>query len=241
MFFQLIASLAMTVSSAQPGAQMEFPEALGPLIDEAYEAESAAIAQFECEIDDRSCLAEELIERFRVDQWAREQAQTMEICGAFAETHPQVCQMQIMGVAAFRGDVANLTRLKEIMAEHGWPSPPDFPAEAQRAAWYITQHGQYLDDTGTTRGDPDFAESVLPSVREAVEREELIPWTYGAMFDRIRRMRGEPQRYATQIMCENGEANFGALEDENRIDEFRAEIGMPVFDRAGYDAYCSGG
>lgn len=220
---------------------MSVPEEMAQLIQEAYAAESAQIAAFDCADEDRACLAEELIERFRVDQWARVQARSLEICGTFAQTHPQQCSMQILVVAAFEGDVPNLARLKAIMEIHGWPSPPEFPAEAQRAAWYIAQHGQFLDETETTRGDADFAESILPNVRAAVEAEELTPWAYAAMFDRIRRTRGEPQRYATQIMCADGRAEFGELELAEDVDRFRAEIGMAAFDQAAYDAHCSGG
>lgn len=218
---------------------LETPSEMTAMVRAAYEAESAEIAAFDCADDDRECLAAELVERFRVDQWARGQMRTLEVCGEYAQSHPQQCQMQLMGVTAFEGDVVNLARLKAIMEIHGWPSPPDFPAEAQRAAWYITQHGQYVDETGTTQWDADFAESVLPAVMEAVEADELTPWAYGAMFDRIRRTRGEPQRYATQIMCEDGRAEFGDLESEADIDAFRAEIGMDAFNRAGYDSYCA--
>lgn len=216
------------------------PDGLSETVSSAFEAESAQIRAFDCADEDRDCLSEELIERFRVDQWAREQMGTLEICGAYAQSQADQCRMQIMGLTAFQGDVPNLARLKAIMEIHGWPSPPEFPAEAQRAAWYITQHGQYVDETGTTQWDADFAESVLPSVMEAVQQEELTPWAFAAMFDRIRRTRGEPQRYATQIMCEEGRAVFGELESEADIDAFRAGIGMDPFDRAAYDSYCAG-
>lgn len=232
---------AAAILGAHQTFSMSVPDALPPLIQAAYAEESAQIAAFDCADDDRACLADELIERFRVDQWSRAQMSSLEICGDFAETHRDACFMQIMGMIAFGGDVPNLARLKQIMETHGWPCPPEFPAEAQRAAWYIAQHGQYVDETGTTQWDADFAESILPEVMEAVEAEELTPWSYAAMFDRIRRTRGEPQRYATQIMCADGRAEFGELESADDVDRFRAEIGMAAFDQAGYDAHCSDG
>ena len=242
MIKRITAAFAMGASlSAAAGAQqmtMEFPEELAGTITAEFDAEMAALGAFDCADDDVDCLSAELIERFRIDQWAREQIYSMEICGEFAATHPQQCEMQIMGNVAFRGDVPNLARLKEIMDIHGWPRPPVFDNEAQRGAWYIVQHGQYVDETGMTQWDADFAESILPEVSEAVDREELTPWAYAAMYDRIQRTRGLPQRYATQIMCQDGRADFGALEDASRLDEFRAEIGMAAFDQAAYDAHC---
>ena len=249
MMFRNIAALAACLSvcaaadAQETGQEMtlEFPPELGARINAAFDAEMAGFQAMECAENDLDCLSAELIERFRVDQWAREQFFSPEICGEYAQSHPQQCQMQVMGTTAFRGDAPNLARLKEIMAAHGWPSPPGFDPEAQRGAWYIAQHGQYIDETGTTQWDADFAESILPEVMEAVAREELTPWAYAAMYDRIQRTRGLPQRYATQIMCEDGRAAFGALEDEARITEFRAEIGMQAFDQAAYDAHCSTG
>ncbi len=88
-----------------------------------------------------------------------------------------------------------------------------------------------------THWDTDFAQSILPDVLEAVEAEELPGWDYARMFDRIRTSAGEPQRYGTQIFCSNGAANF-TFEDPDRVDAWRAELGMPNFDQAAYDAYC---
>ena len=239
MFISLVSALGLVASSQFQMVMDPPPEEMAPLITANYDAEAAGIAAFACADDDVDCLADELIERFRVDQWARGQFGSMEICEGYAQTHPQQCQMQIMGVTAFQGDVPNLARLKEIMDVHGWPSPPVFPAEAQRAAWYIAQHGQFISEAGSTQWDADFAQSILPYVMEAVHEEELTAWAYGAMFDRIRRTRGEPQRYATQIMCGADGAEFGELEDTERVSEFRAEIGMDPFDPAAYDAWCT--
>ena len=234
----LSAILGAVVLSQPPMMTMDPPPAeLGETIWAAYAAESAAIAEFDCADDDIDCLSEELLERFRVDQWVRNPENATTLCGEFAQSHPMQCQMQSLGTAAFNGDVPNLARLKEIMEVHGWPSPPVFSSEVQRAAWYIAQHGQFVDDTGMTHWDTAFAQSILPDVLEAVEAEELPGWDYARMFDRIRTSAGEPQRYGTQIFCTNGAADF-TFEDETRVNEWRAELGMPAFDQAAYDAYC---
>jgi hypothetical protein len=237
----LAAGFALSAAVAAQDMTPEDSDALNATIAAGFDAQMTALEAMDCPDDDMACLSEELIERYRLDQWARGQFFEGELCGAFAETHRQDCDMRVMGSAVFRIDLPNHARLKEIMAMHGWPRPPLFDNEAQRGAWYIAQHGQVIDENGATQWDVDFARSIMPEVRAAVEREELSPWDYGRMYDRIALHSGQPQRYATQMMCEEGRAVFRNVEDEARVDEFRAEIGMPEFNQAGYDAHCAGG
>lgn len=240
----LAAAGLFTGAGAQDQQVMEMPTPpaeMVELINAGYGAEAAGIAAFDCADDDKACLSDELIERYRVDQWSRGlMANPQMLCGEFAVTHEMSCLQALMGTITFRGDLVNQARLKEIVALHGWPSPPEFTAEAQNAAWYIAQHGQYFDEErGMTQWDAAFASSILPLIREAVERDELTPWHYAAMYDRRERTEGRPQRFATQIMCREGRADIGEVEDEARIDEFRAEIGMDALDLDAYHAHCS--
>lgn len=237
----LAATACAAIASPASAQAQDFPEAMVEQINAYYDAEAANIAAFDCDDEDKACLSDELIERYRVDQWSRGLMQDPEaICGEYFQTHMMPCLQTLMGTIAFRGDLVNHARLKDIVALHGWPSPPEFSAEAQNAAWYIAQHGQYFDEEqGMTQWDAAFAGSILPLIREAVERDELTPWHYAAMYDRRERTEGRPQRYATQIMCSEGRADFGEVEDESRIDEFRAEIGMDALNLEGYHAYCT--
>ncbi len=135
MFSLTLAALALATAGQPQMMTMDAPpEALGQTVQAAYAAESAAIAEFDCADHDIDCLSEELLERFRVDQWVRKPENAQALCGEFAQSHPMHCQMQSLGIAAFNGDVPNLARLKEIMEVHGWPSPPTFSNEVQRAA-----------------------------------------------------------------------------------------------------------
>ncbi|WP_300530786.1 DUF6624 domain-containing protein [Maricaulis sp.] len=240
----LIAAVpASAFAQVQVMQGQERPAEMIERINAGYDAEAAAIAAFDCADNDRACLSEELIERYRVDQWSRGLLHDPQaICGDYFQTHMMPCLQTLMGTITFKGDIENQARLKEIVALHGWPSPPEFSGEAQNAAWYIAQHGQYFDEEqGMTQWDADFAGSILPLIREAVEREELTPWHYAAMYDRRERAEGRPQRYATQIMCSEGRADFGEVVDETRIDEFRAEIGMDALNLEGYHAHCADG
>lgn len=237
----LAATSCVAITGPVLGQAQEFPEAMVEEINAFYDAEAAGIAAFACADDDRACLSEELVERYRVDQWSRGLLQEPEtVCGEYFQTHMMPCLQSLMGTITFKGDIENHARLKAIVALHGWPSPPEFSAEAQNAAWYIAQHGQYFDEEqGMTQWDAEFAGSILPLIREAVSREELTPWHYAAMYDRREQTEGRPQRYATQITCSEGRADFSNVEDESRIDEFRAGIGMDPLNIEGLNAYCA--
>lgn len=230
-----LALAASAVAQETPAAQPE----INAVIEEAFTRQLESVAALNCADRDVDCLSAELIARYRVDQWAREQFSENALCADFADDQAEMCFGMVMGATVFRVDMPNTTRLKEIMDLHGWPEPPLFSEDVQSAAWYLAQHAQIIDETGTSQWDVALAESILPDVREAVEASQLTPWHYAAMYDRIARSKGEPQRYATQIMCSNGEADFGELEDAQRVTEFRTEIGMDPFDPSAYDSYCA--
>lgn len=230
-----LALAASAVAQETPAAQAE----INAVIEEAFTRQLEPIAALDCADRDLECLSEELIARYRVDQWAREQFSGSALCADFVDEQAETCFGMVMGATVFRVDMPNTARLKEIMDLHGWPGPPSFSEDAQNAAWYIAQHAQIIDETGTSQWDVALAESILPQVREAVEADQLTPWHFAAMFDRIAQNKGQPQRYATQIMCSNGRADFGELEDVQRVTEFRAEIGMDAFDPSAYDSYCA--
>jgi hypothetical protein len=232
----------MALILAAPAAAQEAPAAqaeINAVIDQAFARQLEPIAGQNCADHDADCLSEELIARYRVDQWAREQFSKNALCADFAGEQAELCFGMVMGATVFKVDLPNTMRLKEIMDLHGWPKPPSFSEDAQTAAWYIAQHAQIIDEAGTSQWDVALAESILPEVREAVAANQLTPWHYAAMFDRIAREKGKPQRYATQIMCSGGRADFDELEDAERVTEFRAEIGMDAFDPSYYDSYCA--
>lgn len=231
--------LALAIpATAQEETTPRVAMTIGERISAAFAAELETLEAMDCADDDIACLSAELLERYRVDQWARGEAMGGAFCADYSGELAQNCFGQAMGATAFKVDMPNTARLKQVIALHGWPKPPLFSEAAQNAAWYLAQHAMALDGNGNLDWDVSLAESVLPQVKEAAEAGQLTPWHYAAMFDRIARARGKPQRYATQIGCADGKADFGEVEDIDRVTEFRAEIGMKAFDPDAYDAYC---
>lgn len=202
-------------------------------------AEVAAAQNMACDLSDTDCLERELQERYRVDQWGRQQFYSLEVCGDYLETAKDLCRSALMGSVVFQIDLNNTNRLKKIIDAVGWPEPPAFSKESLNAAWYLAQHAQVISPQGSTQWDVKLAESILPGILKSVQNGDLTPWHYAAMFDRTAVNSGKPQRFATQLQCDGGVAKFGKLEDPDKLDTFRAEIGMEPFDQAVYDARCA--
>lgn len=116
-------------------------------------------------------------------------------------------------------DQTRTERLKEIVREHGWPTYSLVGEEAEDAAWAIVQHSDH---------DPDFQREALEWLRVAVENDDASPGNLAYLTDRIAVGAGEPQTYGTQVGCsEDGPAPATPIVDEARVDERRAEVGLP--------------
>ena len=48
--------------------------------------------------------------------------------------------------------------------------------------------------------------------------------------DRVRISKGQPQVYGTQTEISNGEVIFKSIENQEEVDDRRAEMGMPPLD-----------
>jgi len=84
-------------------------------------------------------------------------------------------------------DRANTARLKEIVAEHGWPGHRLVGEAAAHAAWLLAQHAP-----------ADFQEQCLPTLEDAVGRADASRRDLAYLMDRVLMHRGQPQIYGTQ-------------------------------------------
>ena len=116
---------------------------------------------------------------------------------------------------------ANAARLRELVAEHGWPGWSRVGDEAASAAWRIVQHAI---------GEPDFQRAMLPVLAEAAERGDVDPAEVAMLEDRIRVFEGRPQVYGTQFdWNDDGTAMvpMGTVDDPDNVDARRAAVGLP--------------
>ena len=117
------------------------------------------------------------------------------------------------------GDAQRTARLKEILAEHGWPTYDLVGEDGEDAAWAIAQHSDQ---------DPAFQREALELLREAVEAGQASPGNLAYLTDRVAAGAGEPQTYGTQVGCgPDGPQPATPLVDPDGVDALRAEVGLP--------------
>lgn len=113
-------------------------------------------------------------------------------------------------------------RLREIIDEHGWPTPDMVGDEGGSAAWLIAQHADF---------DIEFQRQVLDLMRSAVAAGDAGPSELAFLEDRVAVNAGQPQTYGSQIRCAEGQALPATpIADQDQVDERRREIGLDPLD-----------
>lgn len=72
----------------------------------------------------------------------------------------------------------------------------------------------------------EFQEQCLPLLRAAVAEKDASAQHLAYLEDRVNMRRGRPQRYGTQFTFGANGLEVHTLEDPERVDEWRAEIGL---------------
>jgi hypothetical protein len=113
----------------------------------------------------------------------------------------------------------NASRLREIIAAHGWPDESLVGADGAEAAWLIVQHAI---------GEPEFQRNVLKLLRESAESSRIPAWHAAYLEDRIALYENRLQRFGTQWTDDprDGRARPWLLAEPQRIDELRAGVGL---------------
>lgn len=112
----------------------------------------------------------------------------------------------------------NARELEQIIDNRGWLGKSLVGIEGAENAWLIVQHAISL---------PSFQRKCLRLIEKAVEDGEAEAWQAAYLEDRIRFFEGKPQRYGTQSdWNEQGEMQVYTLEDEEKVNEYRARVGL---------------
>ena len=115
----------------------------------------------------------------------------------------------------------NADRLAAIIAEHGWPGPALVGDEAADAAWLVVQHAI---------SRPALMRSALELLRDA---DVVPPWQVAMLDDRIRVFEGRKQRFGTEFDWDDaGDMNPKPIEDPDKVDRYRTEVGLPPLAQA---------
>lgn len=116
-------------------------------------------------------------------------------------------------------DKRNTARIKEIVAQHGWPTFDKAGKAASKSAWILVQHADW---------QPLFQIKCLSLLKEAVDQGQADPSNYAYLYDRVQLALGKKQLYATQstVNSQTQQAFFQALEDEVNVQKRREEMGI---------------
>src|SRR5579863_1751989 len=106
----------------------------------------------------------------------------------------------------------NAARLRELVAEHGWPGEDIAGEDGATAAWFIAQHAV---------GEPDFQRQALQWMHAAAEEGRIPRWHCAYLEDRVALQEGRPQRFGTQWIDDSrdGRARPWTLAEPDRVDE----------------------
>lgn len=119
-------------------------------------------------------------------------------------------------------DSANLTWLRKLISEKGFPTAAQVGKQGVHLAWVLLQHADQ---------DPQLQRELLPILEQRYSAGELPANDLARLTDRILLADGNPQRYGTQFDWFSGEFK---LPDPGRlaeIDKERARLGlMPLRD-----------
>ena len=115
--------------------------------------------------------------------------------------------------------VKNAQRLRQIIAEYGWPAEDIAGKDGAEAAWMIAQHAV---------GEPDFQREVLHLVQDCAAAGRVPGWHAAYLEDRIALHEGRPQRYGSQWIDDphDGRVRPWTLADPDRVNELRASVGL---------------
>ena len=115
--------------------------------------------------------------------------------------------------------VKNAARLRELIAEHGWPAEDIAGQDGAEAAWLIAQH---------SIGEPSFMRAALRLVQACVEQSRVPAWHAAYLEDRIALCEGRPQRFGTQSIDDprDGFSRPWTIAEPDRVDELRASLGL---------------
>ena len=114
-------------------------------------------------------------------------------------------------------DVKNTQRMREIVAEIGWPTISKVGSQASYVAWLLVQHADH---------DREFQQSCL-ALMKAQPADEVSKQNIAYLEDRVLVGQGQPQIYGTQFYTNvQGELVPRPIEDSENVDKRRAEVGL---------------
>lgn len=119
-------------------------------------------------------------------------------------------------------DAANLTWLRQLISEKGFPTAAQVGSEGVHLAWILLQHADQ---------DPKLQSQLLPVLEQRFAAGELAANDLARITDRVLVASGRPQRYGTQFDWFSGAFKLPEPSRLTEIDSARSHVGlMPLAD-----------
>ncbi len=118
-------------------------------------------------------------------------------------------------------DRINTSKLKEFVAQCGWPTKSLYGKVVVSDAWLLLQHSP----------DNAFQKSTLVLIENAFRLREVEPQHVAYLADRVASNEGQPQKYGTQLdMVTECEFKFKPWDSREKVEERRKALGWPTLD-----------
>jgi hypothetical protein len=127
---------------------------------------------------------------------------------------------ELLALAAAPDTAATRERLWAVLDDHEcWPGRALVGDDGSEAAWFVAQRA--LDDVG-------LQARCLELLEVAVDLGDADPVLHAFLEDRVRMHAGQPQRYGSQFVLDDGGALVAwPLDDPDAVDARRARLGLP--------------
>jgi hypothetical protein len=112
-------------------------------------------------------------------------------------------------------DLANEAALFKLAPPEGWFGSSRYGDDAARAAFEILQHS-----------DLDEQRRYLPVLEAFVAFGDAEGQDYALLYDHVAVSQGQPQRYGSQLHCENGKMTPYPVEDPAGLGDRRQSVGF---------------
>lgn len=113
-------------------------------------------------------------------------------------------------------DSKNAIRVTEIIDQYGWLAPDEIGYKANDALFLCIQHSQ----------DSIIQNKYLPILKEAVLKGAAQGWQYAFLTDRCLMNQAQKQIYGTQRITKDGIDYLVPLQDIDKVDSLRKEMGL---------------
>ncbi|MNQ82622.1 DUF6624 domain-containing protein [Flavobacterium saccharophilum] len=111
----------------------------------------------------------------------------------------------------------NCEVVKQYNKDFGFPGNKKDGEVAGKHFWLIVQHSDH---------DVDFQEEILKEMKKGLKAGDVSSQNYAYLFDRVKKNKGLPQFYGTQVEYSGWDVVPYKLEYPEKVEKLRKEVGL---------------